>query len=221
MTAPDGSRQSAAAVSKQILSEALCYAASNDLGGTPFRAQALIRAEVAQRYADLVQALDRERKNVTQMLAVARAAIAHCLDAADGVAATDPAAAGDAEDQSQGYRLQRRSEQLARLGRRRVVIEPSHIADGLDRERRLIVEELKLGHRQLGPANGWSVRRISAAAGAMRRSPRRRVRATHMVLAANAPPNSWPSATWRWRAVARTRWSATARESEEICLQLQ
>ena len=43
----------------------------------------LIAAEVAQRYADLVQALYRERKNVTQMLAVARAAIAHCLDAAE------------------------------------------------------------------------------------------------------------------------------------------
>lgn len=50
-------------------------------------------AEVAQRYADLGQALYRERKNVTQMLAIEKASIAYCLVAAEQVAAQYPAAA--------------------------------------------------------------------------------------------------------------------------------
>ena len=64
-------------LSKQTLSEALGHAESNDLAAMRSVIEAdADAAEVAQRYANLAQALYHERKNVTQMLAVARVGIA-------------------------------------------------------------------------------------------------------------------------------------------------
>src|SRR5262245_60147081 len=82
------------AISKQTLSEALHHAESNNLAAMRSLVETDANAaETAQRYADVAQALYRERKNVTQMLAVARAGIAYCLDAAERATAQDPAAA--------------------------------------------------------------------------------------------------------------------------------
>ena len=100
--------------SKQALVEALRLADSTS--SRPVRSVLEAGADptdIAQRYADVAQALYRERKNVTQMLAVAKAGITYCLSAA----AEDPAAAATLK--TKRHRLQRCRQQLAGLGRRR------------------------------------------------------------------------------------------------------
>ena len=94
------------AVSKETLSEALGHAESNDLAAMRSVIEAdADAAEVAQRYANLAQALYHERKNVTQMLAVAKVGIAYCLDAAERVHRSRSGGSRDVEDQSQSHRL--------------------------------------------------------------------------------------------------------------------
>jgi hypothetical protein len=81
-------------LSKQMLSDVLRHAESNDLksmrSGLEADADPVV---IAQRYADVAQALYHQRKNVAQMLAVAKAGIAYCLGAAEQAAAKDPTAA--------------------------------------------------------------------------------------------------------------------------------
>src|SRR5271166_2956544 len=133
--------------SKQALVEALRLADSNEL--TAMRSVLEAGADptdIAQRYADVAQALYRERKNVTQMLAVAKAGIAYCLSAA----AEDPAAAAALKTKAIAYNAAANS--WPGWGDEEIVIEPSHIEEASDLAARSLelVEDLNLGHRQLG-----------------------------------------------------------------------
>ena len=155
------------AVSKQTLPEALRHAASNDLDAMRSVLEADANAaEVAQRYADVAQALYRERKNVTQMLAVAKAGIAYCLDAAERAAATDPVAAATLKTKAKVIAYNAAANSWPGWGDEGIVIAPSHIEDGLDLAQQSLelVGDLKLGHRQVGTSQ-WLVGALHLAAG--------------------------------------------------------
>ncbi len=160
-------QSSGEAASKKASSEALWQAASNDLAA----AQAIIEAEaetaeVAQRYADVAQALYRERKNVTQMLAVAKAGVAYCLSAAGRAAATDPAAAATLKTKAKAIAYNAAANSWPGWGDEGIVIDPLHIkeASGLAARSLELVENLKLGHRQIGTSE-WLVGALHLAAG--------------------------------------------------------
>jgi hypothetical protein len=159
-----GSRE---AVSKQTLSKALGYAASNDLAAMRSVLEAdADAAEIAQRYADVAQALYREHRNVTQMLAVAKAGIAYCLGAAERAAAKDPAAAAMLKTKAKVIAYNAAANSWPGWGDEGIVITQSHIeeASGLAARSLDLVEDLKLGHRQLGTSQ-WLVGALHLAAG--------------------------------------------------------
>jgi hypothetical protein len=161
-------------LSKQMLSDALRHAESHDLAAMRSVLEAdADAAEVAQRYADLAQALYHQRKNVTQMLAVAKAGIAYCLNAAEQAATQDPAAAATLKTKAKVIAYNAAANSWPGWGDEGIVIAPSHIAVGSDLAMRSLelVEDLKLGHRQRGTSQ-LLVGCISPLAGAMRRSPR-------------------------------------------------
>ncbi|MBV9631621.1 MAG: hypothetical protein JO230_26230 [Xanthobacteraceae bacterium] len=154
-------------VSKQLVSQALGHADSNDLAAMQSVLEAdADAAEVAQRYADMAQALYRERKNVTQMLAVAKAGVAYCLKAAEGAAAEDPAAAAALKTKAKVIAYNAAANSWPGWGDEGIVIEPLHIeeASGLAARSLELVEDLKLGHRQVGTSE-WLVGALHLAAG--------------------------------------------------------
>ena len=212
------------AVSKQTVSQALQHAEANDLAAM----QAVIEAdadaaEVAQRYADLTQALYRERKNVTQMLAVAKAGIAYCLGAAERAAVTDPAAAATLKTKAKVIAYNAAANSWPGWGDEGIVIAPSHIEDAFDLAQRslALVEDLKLGHRQVGTSQ-WLVGALHLAAG----------RSDEAIVALTRARDAYSAGGERasellalgYLALARSRQDTPERhraELEEICLQLQ
>jgi hypothetical protein len=216
-----GSRE---AVSKQTLSKALGYAASNDLAAMRSVLEAdADAAEIAQRYADVAQALYREHRNVTQMLAVAKAGIAYCLGAAERAAAKDPAAAAMLKTKAKVIAYNAAANSWPGWGDEGIVIAPSHIADASDLAQRSLelVEDLKLGHRQVGTSQ-WLVGALHLAAG----------RSDDAIVALTRARDAYGAGGERtsellalgYLALARRRQDTPERhraELEEICLQLQ
>ena len=163
------------AVSKQTLSDALRHAESNDLATMQSVLEAdADAAEVAQRYATLAQALYHERKNVSQMLAVAKVGIAYCLDAAERTATKDQAAAVALKTKAKVIAYNAAANGWPGWGDDGIVITQSHIEEAFDLAQRSLelVNDLKTRAASLGPANGWSARCIWPLAGAMMQSPR-------------------------------------------------
>jgi tetratricopeptide (TPR) repeat protein len=212
------------AASKQTLSEALRHADSNDLA----TAQAIIESGsdatgVAQRYADLAQALYREHKNVTQMLAIAKAGIAYCLVAAEQVAAQDPAAAVTLKTKAKAIAYNAAANSWPGWGDDGIVITPSHIEEavGLAVRSLALVEDLKLGQRQLGTSQ-WLVGALHLAAGRSDDAIAALMRA-HDTYAAGGERIAELLALG-YLALARSRQGAPERsraELEEICQRLQ
>jgi tetratricopeptide (TPR) repeat protein len=154
-------------VAKQILLAALDHIERNDISAIQSVLEAdADAAEVAQRYADLAKALYREHKNVTQMLAVAKAAVAFCLSAADRIAAEDPTKAAMLKTKAKVIAYNAAANSWPGWGDEGIVITQSHIADGFDLAQRslALVEDLKLGHRQVGTSQ-WLVGALHLAAG--------------------------------------------------------
>jgi len=211
-------------VSKQTLSEALRHAESNDLAAMRSVIEAdADAAEVAQRYANLAQALYRERKNVTQMLAVAKAGIAYCLSAAERAGATDPVAAATLKTKAKAIAYNAAANSWPGWGDEGIVIAPSHIADASDLAQRSLelVEDLKLGHRQVGTSQ-WLVGALHLAAG----------RSDDAIVALTRARDAYGAGGERasellalgYLALACSRQDTPERhraELEEICLQLQ
>ena len=207
-------------VSKQTLSEALRHAESNDLAAMRSVIEAdADAAEVAQRYANLAQALYRERKNVTQMLAVAKAGIAYCLSAAERAGATDPVAAATLKTKAKAIAYNAAANSWPGWGDDA----PSHIADASDLAQRSLelVEDLKLGHRQVGTSQ-WLVGALHLAAG----------RSDDAIVALTRARDAYGAGGERasellalgYLALACSRQDTPERhraELEEICLQLQ
>ena len=204
--------------SKQALVEALRLADSNEL--TAMRSVLEAGADptdIAQRYADVAQALYRERKNVTQMLAVAKAGIAYCLSAA----AEDPAAAAALKTKAIAYNAAANS--WPGWGDEEIVIEPSHIEEASDLAARSLelVEDLNLGHRQLGTSQ-WLVGALHLASG----------RSDDAIATLSRARDAYAAGGERvpellalgYLALARGRQGTPERhrnELEEICQQLQ
>jgi hypothetical protein len=216
-----GSRE---AVSKQTLSEALGHAERNNLAAMRSVLEAdADAAEIAQRYADMAQALYRERKNVTQMLAVAKAGIAYCLSAAERAAAKDPAAAATLKTKAKVIAYNAAANSWPGWGDEGIVIEPLHIeeASGLAARSLELVEDLKLGHRQLGTSQ-WLVGALHLAAGRSDDAIAALTRA-HDAYAAGGERVSALLALG-YLALARSRQGTSERyrtELEDICQQLQ
>ncbi len=210
--------------SKQTLSEALRLADTNELTAMRSVLEAdADTAEVAQRYADVAQALYRERKNVTQMLAVAKAGVAYCLSAAERVAATDPAAAATLKTKAKAIAYNAAANSWPGWGDEGIVIAPSHIeeASGLAARSLELVEDLKLGYRQLGTSQ-WLVGALHLAAG----------RSDDAIAALSRARDAYAAGGERvsellvlgYLALARSRQGTPERhrnELEEICQQLQ
>jgi hypothetical protein len=210
--------------SKQILSEALRLADGNELAAMCSLLEAGANAaEIAQSYADVAQALYRERKNVTQMLAVAKAGVAYCLSAAEQVAAKDPAAAVMLKTKAKVIAYNAAANSWPGWGDEGIVIEPLHIeeASGLAARSLQLVEDLKLGHRQLGTSE-WLVGALHLAAGRSHDAIAALTRA-HDAYAAGGEHTSALLALG-YLALARSRQGTPERyrpELEEICQRLQ
>jgi hypothetical protein len=80
--------------SQHVHAEATRYAEVNDLPAAFWVLEASAGAlDVSQRYADFIEALYRDRKDVTQMLPAAKAGVQYCLEAAERIASSDQAKA--------------------------------------------------------------------------------------------------------------------------------
>jgi hypothetical protein len=208
------------AISQQAVSEAVAHAQSNDLAAMRSILEAgADAAGIAQRYADVAQALYRERKNVTQMLAVAKAGITYCLSAA----AKDPAAAATLKTKAKAIAYNAAANSWPGWGDEGIIIKPSHIeeASGLAARSLELVEDLKLGHRQLGTSQ-WLVGALHLAAG----------RSDDAIAALSRARDAYAAGGERvsellvlgYLALARSRQGTPERhrnELEEICQQLQ
>jgi hypothetical protein len=206
--------------SKQALFEALRLADSNELTAMRSVLEAdADAAEIAQRYADVAQALYRERKNVTQMLAVAKAGIGYCLSAA----AKDQAAAAALKTKAKAIAYNAAANSWPGWGDEVIVIEPAHIeeASGLAARSLALVEELNLGHRQLGTSQ-WLIGALHLAAG----------RSDDAITALTRARDAYAAGGERvsellalgYVTLARSRQGTPERyrtELEEICRQLQ
>jgi Mg-chelatase subunit ChlI-like protein len=151
---------------QQALSEALRHAGSNDLGAIRSVLEANADAvEVSQRYADLAQALYNQRKGVAQMVAVAKAGIQYCLDAAARLASKDPSAAETLKNNAKVIAFNAAANSWPGWGDEGVVIKQTDIQEGTDLATRSLklVEQLKLGHDQLGNAH-WLIGALHLAA---------------------------------------------------------
>jgi hypothetical protein len=210
-------------LSKQMLSEALEHAESNDLAAMRSVLEADADAvAVAQRYGEVAQALYHQRKNVTQMLAVAKAGIAYCLGAAEQ-AAKDAAQAATLKTKAKVIAYNAAANSWPGWGDEGIVITQSHIADGFDLAMLSLelVEDLKLEHRQHGTSQ-WLVGALHLAAG---RSDEAIAALTHAhdAYAAGGERASELLALG-YLALARSRQDTPERhraELEEICQQLQ
>jgi hypothetical protein len=202
--------------SKQALLEALRLADSNELTAMRSVLEAgADAAEIAQRYADVAQALYRERKNVTQMLTVAKAGITYCLSAA----AKDPAAAATLKTKAKALAYNAAANSWPGWGDEGIIIKPSHIeeASGLAARSLELVEDLKLGHRQVGTSQ-WLVGALHLAAG----------RSDDVIAALSRARDAYERVSellvLGYLALARSRQGTPERhrnELEEICQQLQ
>jgi hypothetical protein len=210
--------------SEQALSEALRHAEANDLAAMRSALEVdADAAEVAQRYANLAQALYRERKNVTQMLAVAKTGIAYCLNAAERAAATDPAAATMLKTKAKVIAYNVAANSWPGWGDEGIIIAPSHLEDASDLAQLslALVEDLKLGHRQVGTSQ-WLVGALHLAAG----------RSDDAIAALTQAREAYAAGGERasellalgYLALARSRQDTPEHhgaELKEICLQLQ
>jgi hypothetical protein len=211
-------------LSKQMLSEALGHAESNDLAAM----RSVLEADpdtvaVAQRYADVAQALYHQRKNVTQMLAVAKAGIAYCLNAAEQAATKDPAAAATLKTKAKVIAYNAGANSWPGWGDEGIVITQSHIAEGFDLAMRSLqlVEDLKLGHRQHGTSQ-WLVGALHLAAGRCDEAIAALTRARDAYAAGGERASELLALGYL--ALARSRQETPERhraELEEICRQLQ
>jgi hypothetical protein len=202
--------------SKQALLEALRLADSNELTAMRSVLEAgADAAEIAQRYADVAQALYRERKNVTQMLTVAKAGITYCLSAA----AKDPAAAATLKTKAKAIAYNAAANSWPGWGDEGIIIKPSHIeeASGLAARSLELVEDLKLGHRQVGTSQ-WLVGALHLAAG----------RSDDAIAALSRARDAYERVSellvLGYLALARSRQGTPEHhrnELEEVCQQLQ
>jgi hypothetical protein len=210
--------------SKQALVEALRLADSNELTAMRFvLAAGADAADIAQRYADVTQALYRERKNVTQMLAVAKMSITYCLGAAERAAATDPAAAAALKTKAKAIAYNAAANSWPGWGDEGIIIKPSHLeeASGLAARSLELVEDLNLGPRQVGTSQ-WLVGALHLAAG----------RSDDAIATLSRARDAYAAGGERvaellalgYLALARRRQGTPERhrnEMEEICQQLQ
>ena len=152
---------------QQALSEALRHAESNDLGAIRSVLEANADAvEVSQRYANLARTLYNQRKDVARMVAVAKAGVQYCLDAAARLTSKDPAAAETLKNNAKVIACNAAANSWPGWGDEGVVIKQTDIQQGADLATcsLKLVKQLKLGQDQLGNAH-WLIGALHLAAG--------------------------------------------------------
>ncbi|MCP4383957.1 MAG: hypothetical protein GY798_21540 [Hyphomicrobiales bacterium] len=149
------------------LAEAMRHAAEHNL---PVALSALEAdsdpSAVAKRYIDFAQALYNERKDVTQMLAAARAGIRYCMDAADRVGTTDATGAQALKETAKVIAFNAAANSWPGWGDEGVRIDESHLSEAgeLASICQGLVYDLDLGPDQTGNAH-WLVGAIHMASG--------------------------------------------------------
>lgn len=209
--------------SRQVVSTALRHAESNDLAAARSALESNAEpVDISRRYAELARALYRERKDVTRMLAIARAGVQYCLDAAEWLILKDAVAAEALKNNAKVMAYNAAANSWPGWGDEGVVIEKAHILDATELATRSLqlVEELKLGHRQLGNSH-WLIGALHLAGGRSDDAIAALTRARDEFR--NGGSRASELLTRGYIAVARKRRDAErhADELEEICRQLQ
>jgi hypothetical protein len=210
--------------SRRVPSTALRHAESNNLAA----ARSMLEAnagpvEVSRRYADVAKALYKERKDITQMLAVAKAGIEYCLDAAECLTSKDPATSETLKTNAKVMAYNAAANSWPGWGDEGVVIEKPHIQDAIELATRSLqlVEELKLGDRQRGNGH-WLIGALHIAGGRSNEAIAALTRARDAFRTGGA--RAYELMALGYIAVARKRGDAGERhadELDEICRQLQ
>src|ERR1700748_2946560 len=109
------------------------YAAANNLPAAFSVIEAGADAvDVSKRYGAFVKALYRDRKDVTQMLAAARAGIRHCLEAAEQVVASEPDTAVTLKTNARIIAFNAAANGWPGWGDEGITIEQRHIAEATE-----------------------------------------------------------------------------------------
>jgi hypothetical protein len=107
---------------------------------------------ISASYNDFAQALYNQRKDVTEMLAVARRGVSYSLEAAERVGSSDAGRAATLKENVKIIAYNAAANSWPGWGDEGVVIEPRHLVEGSDLADQAfrLVEELELGNKQLG-----------------------------------------------------------------------
>jgi hypothetical protein len=151
--------------SRRVQSEAMRHAAANNLPAAFSILEAGADAvDVSKKYSDFVKVLSRDRKDVTQMLAAARAGIRYCLAAAEQAVLSERAVT--LKTNAGIIAFNAAANAWPGWGDEGIVIEKPHLAEGTELALRSLqlVQELKLGPDRVGTAH-WLIGALHLAAG--------------------------------------------------------
>jgi hypothetical protein len=150
--------------SRDIQSEAMRHAGANNLPAAFSVLEASADAvDVSKNYSDFVKALYRDRKDVTQMLAAARAGVRYCLSAAEQAVLSERAVT--LKTNARIIAFNAAANAWPGWGDEGIVIEKQHIAEATELALRSLqlVQELKLGPDRIGTAH-WLIGALHLAA---------------------------------------------------------